>query len=238
MKRVPLIGVVSLALLLTGSSAAVATEPAPVRALTQPEEEQLRTFFTQYDVPEETQDDLIAEFEDGRAWDSMSNGEVVDEEVELSPTSSQKITTYADGSIKVGTVDQPLPEGYVGVQSVADCRVASSTAQTVSYVGCRVTESIGAISSVFASAYTYYRTGGGRIDSMGTPEIAVLGGVASNIRWGVNKPVADNTGYATARVDFDVTASSDLAFFNCWSEFRLSQTGVTSSGSNFGSVSI
>jgi hypothetical protein len=169
---------------LFGASAATAA--TPVIDLTDSEESQLRVFFDTFDVDTATQDELIATFESGGRWDSLSS--------ESAPTSVDErvingipwmVTEYADGSVAASGIGgsptsaekAELARGGLSTQGVNDC--GYSAGKTGSFSNCNIYYWVGAVTSSFRADFTI-RSGTDFITSARDSNFTAVGACSSS----------------------------------------------------------
>lgn len=123
---------IALALIL-----ALVALPAKADTVDQDTVTLLRSELTKQQVNPDVQDLLIAKYEAGEPWDSMSPGK---EPVTVEHTEGVTRETFADGSLIITTVDQPritAPGEVTPFASVSGCK-GTSQISSVKYTGCKV----------------------------------------------------------------------------------------------------
>lgn len=129
------------------------------RDLTTDEEAQLRSFFNEYDVALEDQDSLLASYESGDPWLSMTAGaEPVEVRTQEHAGMRNTVSTYADGSVTVSgtSVPQGLKRsGGVTPLSVTGCST-SGTTRVVTYSNCLAKVDNGLVMMSFRFTWRLY----------------------------------------------------------------------------------
>lgn len=126
--------------------------------LTADEEAQLRSFFNEYDVAAEDQDSLLASYESGDPWLSMTAGaEPVEVRNQEEAGMRSTVSTYEDGSVTVSgtSVTQDLTSGGPGPLSVTGCS-ASGTTRVVTYSNCLAKVDNGLVMMAFRFTWRLY----------------------------------------------------------------------------------
>lgn len=122
---------------------------------------QLRAWFTVYGVSAGHQNELIATLDSGGVLDSMRAGGVpVKEQLVESDNATTTITTFADHSVSVGTVEKPAPTDGSSNQprAISGCSTYSSGG-AVSYQNCQVSQSNGTVTLEFKADYSRWASG-------------------------------------------------------------------------------
>lgn len=97
--------------------------------------------WTQYGVPAKTQRALIAKYQAGKLWDSMTSAAPVKSKKTVSGTDQVVVNTFADGSITIITVSSaPDPSSGTGgvtpQASISSCSYSGGS-YWYSYTGCK-----------------------------------------------------------------------------------------------------
>lgn len=133
------------------------------RQLTADEEAQLRSFFDDYDVAGTDQDALLASYESGDRWLSMTAGaEPVDVRTEDKDGMRSTVSTFADGSVGVSGTSIPQdPVRLASVtapsspSSVTGCRTSGST-RVITYTNCLAKVDNGLVMMSFRFTWRLY----------------------------------------------------------------------------------
>lgn len=154
-----------------GAADAPATVGEPGRQLTADEEAQLRSFFDEYDVADADQDALLAAYESGGRWLSMTAGaEPVDVRTEDKDGMRSTVSTFADGSVAVSGTSLPqdpvrqdpvrlasvtAPSSVFAPSSVTGCRTSGST-RVITYTNCLAKVDNGLVMMSFRFTWRLY----------------------------------------------------------------------------------
>jgi hypothetical protein len=110
--------------------------------LTAHEEAQVRSFFNEYGVAVEDQNSLLASYESGNAWLSMTaDAEPVEVRTEEKDGMRSTVSTYADGSVAVSgtSVPKDVPTSApadAAPLSVTGCSASGGGTRVVTYTNC------------------------------------------------------------------------------------------------------
>lgn len=180
-----LIGVASLALLGSGTAPAFATgapttvpQVAEAPALNASEYQEIRDFWNTYSVPTETQDRLMAGIQRGEPTQaSRGLSEPVSTNKVEHEAAFVDVSTFADGSISVTTLEKPVVAagGQMGTRSVTGCSYSGGSGYAV-YNNCQVYQASDAVTTSFRASYQVVSSGASQINSYGTLSISVRGG--------------------------------------------------------------
>jgi hypothetical protein len=144
-----LVASVLLALALPVAAAQAAT-------LSPSDEAHFRSVWSSYAVPAATQDALIAEWNAGQVWDSLSGAQPASSSTTSTATKTTRIDRYADGSITITDWQSDNPKKPGGATTQADiggCYTVSSSQYDITRT-CTVHTNV--VVSDFSYNVTYY----------------------------------------------------------------------------------
>ena len=195
------------------------TTTAMVNTLNSAEIQELENFWTEYQVPEATQQALLLKLEQGEMWDSL-DPEVSSVHTEKLTTDSENlvIETYPDGSISVsGTSSPQEQEEGISPQSVTDCKQGSgSNNYQIKYVGCKADVNYGLLRMGFNFDYTAYKGAHGVITRHYNSFNTIIGGALSNHRF--SKMSNSQVRYSA---DFSVAFEGFPAGWTAWMQANV-----------------
>lgn len=130
--------------------------------LTAHEEAQVRSFFNEYDVAVKDQDSLLASYESGNLWLSMTEGaKPVDVRTEKKDGVRSTVSTYADGSVAVSSTSIPkdVPtsaSASAAPLSVTGCSSSGGGTRVVTYSNCLAKVDNGVVMMSFRFTWRLY----------------------------------------------------------------------------------
>lgn len=167
--------------------------------LTENEKAELRSFWSSYSVDQETQESLIAKYEETGHIDANDANNSPIEVIE----GEEKIETFQDGSIRVSGVEASEDVGETDLFAVDPGSVSSGSGYR-SFTGARVYHNTGTINASFYADFTLVQKGYDRITNARDEKVTVIGGTQSNRSLVVGKSNEDANGPAQATLSFDV----------------------------------
>lgn len=170
------IGVTAVVLMPLGAQAEVpkdtpdtreSVSSSAVAPLDESTQAQFRSEFERYGVPLEKQEELIANHEAGKLWDSNSGATAVTTE---SNAAGETIQRFADGSIAVTSVEQPAAtQGEVTPMAVSRCRAVPGSGGYQKRVDCLVNKNTVQTNQSFEADYQVKSGAAGRILAVRNP---------------------------------------------------------------------
>jgi hypothetical protein len=177
-KRMLLVGITALTMI------AGTTLPAGAEVTSEaPERTEIRSTMTSYGVDQATQDQLIAKLEGGIVWDSLTEGAepvaIVERDV---ADATERIETYADGSVVVTSLEKPTDvTGISGRALEWGCTFVSAGSNGGYYKNCDVTVNFVIITQGFMVDYENLKGSNMITDFWGYHHV-IVGGALNNHR--------------------------------------------------------
>nr|BFF09228.1 hypothetical protein GCM10025699_05310 [Microbacterium flavescens] len=187
-------------------SPAAAAEPAPIVDLSDSDEVKVREFFDKFNVAEDTQDRLIAEFEAGGTWDAQSStAKARKKSVREIDGVSWTVSTYADGSVRAeGIGEGPASAGGVTPFGVDGCGYKAGA--TGNFSSCHIYYWVGVVQLGFYANFTISKTGYDKITSAWSGTLFAGGACSQNVPEArVVKGTESSTGKAVAGLTAQAT---------------------------------
>lgn len=157
-----LVSALAGSLALTTTLPAVAAETSPTFAEAWNEFSEVRSVWTSYGVPETTQEDLVQGFLHGELWDAAAGAEPTSSVESVNDAGAVETVSYfADGSISITTVEQPVEvsqTGGVAARAVTGCTVSNITGGK-KYSNCWVDTWVGTIAMSFYATFDIFTNG-------------------------------------------------------------------------------
>lgn len=197
----------------------------------------VREFMTEYDVPADVQDTLIADFEAGERWDSLSSDSVpVATESARDDRAETVVNRYADGSVAV--LETSLPEsrgeaelrkrsGDIGTQAISQCSSRYVNAYQTDYVNCWVDGNMGVTRMHFRFDYSRFN-GATRMNRAYNPGYFYSVGEPGTPNVRVTRTNSTSTLPSVSRMDIYVDLPYPAGGYNSWIEARASAGGALS----------
>lgn len=220
---------VTVGLVLVGAPASVAVAADPYN--------DVRTFWNSYGVPAAVQDSLVAELSATGTVDAAKQGaEPVSTVTRDLAGAQQTITTFADGSISVTSLErakaQTTKRGQVSTQATIEgCRVASGSGYS-NYSGCIVSADNGIFRIGFKVAYSIYNGASAKITSSGSASAASGTGTITDPTRDMWRPQSSPVQQAVVKYHSDYTAWSQGLQQDVYLGFWLTSTGGTSTSTS------
>lgn len=158
-----------------------------------PDEAELRSFLSKYDVSQPTQDALLKKLEAGQAWDSISESSPpTDVEEKSVGRDIETVSTFKDGSITVETA--PDFEGDVEkanngspskieAQAVKQCKFKKAGSYGGYWTNCKATQNSGIVGMSFRFNYQNIKQSGAKITKYGNGDYHIFGGTISKLKF-------------------------------------------------------
>ena len=115
------------------------------------EEAQLREFWTTHEVSNVTQDALLESLRKTGLIDSMTGAEPVNVDESVVGGVRETVTSFADGSITVDSVE--APDSSFSPLSVGNCRSENTGSGFANYYDCQASSSNGPVTLGFYISY-------------------------------------------------------------------------------------
>ncbi len=189
----------------------------------------VHSFYDAYGVSPQVQDQLLSDLAAGGTWDALAGGTPVSTEDLTTRGQPETVYRFADGSIKVTSVEvaEVLPTDEVPSRGISGCtRVNSPNKRT--FTNCRVHDGYGLLNLAFMANYwetfapkdAAYVTGSS-ITSATNPEITVIGGSASNTSLVRTRITGSSAGPATARLTTTIRLVTGSAQSTAWLQLNV-----------------
>jgi hypothetical protein len=191
---------------VAGATAANADAPSPSPfVLSQADTERLATFLTDNGVPADTQVALLDKLEAGGTWDSMAGKAPVSITTSSDGSEKRTISTYADGSIVVDTMQLPTPAatptpGTITPMDVKNCRSTAGGSGYVNFYDCQASSSTGLMVMGFNISYSIVNGGYDKITNVNSPYREASPGTATAPVLGIKKATENASGSAWASI--------------------------------------
>jgi len=185
------------AIILVGAlSAAPAT--AATSALSSADESAMRDTWNAYGVSRATQDRLLEALEAGRSWDSLDGATPVTTTTGSNAGSTVTVDTFADGSIRVDTLQVPA-HGPTRA-SIGSCKTLSSSHYDAT-IQCTVSTNVVVSTAGYAVTYHQVQGGNSRINSVTPITASCYGGTCGSKSVTVNRKtqIGSSPAYSTGR---------------------------------------
>ncbi|NYK09420.1 hypothetical protein [Leifsonia naganoensis] len=186
---------------------------------------QQREWFSDYGVSAAHQNTLIETLDAGGVIDSMRSGAVpIDEKVIESAEATTTITTFADFSVSVGTVQKPTenPGKAIQPRAIAGCSTYSSGG-AVSYQNCQISQSNGTVTMKFKADYSRWASGAS-ISNWREANAVVNYGSATTPDWSFIRSTATVTTPATVTAHSRYTSYNGAGSEELYLSLRVSST--------------
>ncbi|MEV8214636.1 hypothetical protein [Leifsonia sp. NPDC077715] len=143
---------------------------------------QLQVYWTQHGVSAATQEALLAGIERGELPDSFTGATPVSESTIETPTSIEKVSTYADGSVSSAGVNaHRVPsQAAVAPRGIINCTVSSGSGYRT-FSNCRVEGTNGNVSVWFTATYTLVQGAGDYISNKTAAAASSAPGTSTSI---------------------------------------------------------
>lgn len=197
---------------------AVSSTTAKSTSLSKSDKDTLNKWMKQYGVDDSTREALIAKYENGQLWDSITNSK--------SPTKIEKLDdnsvkrTYADGSISISSISggsktTTESNGSISINSVGG-GTSTSGSGYINIKGATVSEYQGVVNAQFLADYTLVNGGMDYITKVYNKKVVVIGGAASGVTLTMIQKQETLNDPAEAELAFDVTVYSGGGSANGW----------------------
>ncbi|MDJ0333526.1 hypothetical protein [Planococcus sp. S3-L1] len=186
---------------------------------------QLKTFFNDYDVNQETQAILLEKLNAGELWDSFKKDErpVHIFEVEKNDI-FEKVEEYKDGSIIVSSVDYGTVE-FSDNNLISPLGITPGTATSGSgyktFKKAKVYYNGGVANAYFYANFTIVQGGNDYISNAYDPKVTAIGGSASDITLGVTRSKETLDNKASAKLSFNFTNFNNTGSVNGWLKLNV-----------------
>jgi hypothetical protein len=187
----------------------------------------MRTTWDRYGVPTTTQDRLLDALSDGRIWDSLTGAAPVGTSERVVAGSTVTVDTFADGSIRVTTVEQPVDPSSRA--SIGGCRTMSGSHYD-STIQCTVSTNVVVSTAGYAVTYHQVQGGASSINSVTGITATCYGGTCGSKSVAINRKTqsGNSPAYSTGRWKW--TAVNGVGSKDFWLEFDV--RGTTTWASN------
>lgn len=224
--RVVLASIFSGLLLLAGLATPAQATPGP--HITNSDRQHIKDFFKTYEVPAQNWAPLLRTWESGQPWDSNKGGDPVSVETRDKSDETVQISRFADGSVKVTTVEKPVVELKSGeatpYASVQGCSVYR-TSYSATFSGCGVSNQWGNVYLAFNANFESW-AGGGKIDWVGNQTGTCWGLSCNQPTWDPQKTSSDYAGPAMQRIHMWVTQTVGVPFsWDTWVQLNVNGSG-------------
>lgn len=185
--------------------------------LTDQERQSLVQWWTQYDVPAATQDELLESLEQGELWDAIGGSDPVNVTTNEHAGESETIERYADGSIVVTSVEVPAdpfatdPIGGVTPFTVGPCESSSTGSGYANRYDCKVFSTSGVVEMGFYMSYSLRQGGYDKITEVHSGYARATTGTIPTPRATIAKANENSSGSAFAYVKQQYTAAGGTA---------------------------
>ncbi|MGK3708875.1 hypothetical protein [Arthrobacter sp. IK3] len=222
------LGLAASAAPAVAAPASVPAEATPAAGSAAAMAQDARTFLAEYGVDQPTIDALIASFEAGQTWDSLSGAEPVSTEAISEAGADKTVARYADGSVAVTSIQKPAAvQGGVAPQGVSDCKYARIGAEE-HYDDCLVDFWAGLIYMGFRADYIARDNTTDSITAAYSPDY-IMGGATSadETYFGVSRPDETVSGApATARLSVQAFPAGVPIPFQFWVQLNVGYGGA------------
>jgi len=182
----------------------------------------LKEFLSAYNVEETTQKNLIDKLERGEIWDSITGQEPVSTyEITKENDAVETISTFADGSIVVSTIEptivEVVPASEVNVNPLAvDPGTITSGSGYKSFKKAKAYVYSGIANAHFYADFTIVNGGNDYITRVYDYKIVGIGGGATYDDLRIVRPTENLSGKASAKLDFTYVAFNGAGSTTCW----------------------
>jgi hypothetical protein len=172
------VSVTALALGLFGAMPAQAT--TEVTELPPEAVSELTRVWTANGVPSPTQTQLITKLESGTPLDEMTDAAPISTKTRLVGSTQKSVSTYADGSISVVSVEssKTRPKDFLSTQAVAGCTNTTIGAGVVRHANCTVNGWFTGVSLGFYATVTTATVEGSYINTYNSPTVKCVVGLS------------------------------------------------------------
>ncbi|OCI32794.1 hypothetical protein [Oerskovia enterophila] len=229
MKFTKLTGVALVAALAFTGVQSASAAPEASQGLSADDRAQLTTFLTDGGVTAETTATLLKKLEDGQMWDSLAGGTVVSTDSSESATAYDTVTTYADGSISVTSLEKGVPAatGAITPFAVSGCTTKNTGTLRTSR-NCTASERRGVVNMSFKVGYDQrfsasdlaYVTGASLLAPTNA-SVTTIGGTYSIRNFGRTKTTASAGSPATARLTVDFQCVGGWCANTTWMQVNV-----------------
>ncbi len=226
-----LFGALIIACTLALSPITASAEQSTRTILSEKEEDQIREFWTKYDVPEQTQELLLAKYSETGSLDSFKESNPVATRAKTINGSVAQIEEFNDGSIRVTSVEIPSTNLGAYSQLITGCTNTSGSGYAIAK-GCTIQTGDGVRYLNFKADWASYNGGNAEILRTYNPSAYGTGGSITSPKRSYWRPKSTKTQSARATYTSIWTGKDNRSSETMHATLWLTSRGVPSVGSS------
>ncbi|WP_449407228.1 hypothetical protein [Microbacterium maritypicum] len=181
-----------------------------VSVLSPADEQTTRDFFEKFDVDVTTQDRLLAEFNAGESWDSMtSSATPVSVESRTIDGVSWTVSTFDDGSVRAEGIGSDAAAGGVSARGVDSCNY--SVGKYGNFSNCHIYYWVGVVQLGFYANFSIVSGGNDKITSVWGGTLFAGGACSQSVP---SPTIVKGTESSTGKAVAGLTAQATMCAIN------------------------